>query len=88
MPGYLFELTGEPLFQLRSGGHVHGALAVTVEQGGVGPVAQQQGANLHSVLGRRFVQRSELPQVHGIHTGSMLQRETHITYDATKQTKV
>lgn len=68
-------LTGEPLFELWSGSHVHGALAVAVEQGGVGPVAQQQGTHLHPVLGRRLVERSELPQVHGIHTGSMLHRE-------------
>lgn len=72
------ELTGEPLFKLWGRGHVHSALAVTVEQGGIGPVAQQQGTDFHAVLGRCLVERSELPQVHGIHTGAMLQREQHI----------
>lgn len=69
------ELTGEPLFKFWGGGHVHCALAVTVEQGGVRPVAQQQGTDLHSVLGRCFMEGSELPQVHGVHTGSVLQGE-------------
>ena len=47
-------------------------------------MAQQQGANLHPVLGRRLVERSELPQVHGVHTGSVLQREPEqrISFDA------
>lgn len=70
-----FPLTGESFFELGGRGHVHGALAVTVEQGRVGAVAQQQGTHLHSVLGRRLVERSELPQVHRIHTGSVLQRD-------------
>lgn len=69
------ELTGEPFFKLWRWGHVHCALAVTVEQGGVSPVAQQQGTDLHSVLGRCFVERSELPQVHSVHTGAVLQGE-------------
>lgn len=72
------ELTGEPFFKLWGGGHVHGALAVTVQQGGISPVAQQQRTDLHSVLGCCLVERSELPQVHGVHTGSVLQREQHI----------
>lgn len=70
-----FPLTGESFFELGGRGHVHGALAVTVEQGRVSAVAQQQGTHLHSVLGRRLVERSELPQVHRIHTGSVLQRD-------------
>lgn len=70
-----FPLTGESFFELGGRGHVHGALAVAVEQGRVGAVAQQQGTHLHPVLGCRFVERSELPQVHRIHTGSVLQRD-------------
>ena len=69
------ELTGEPFFELWSGGHVHSALAVTVQQCGISPVAQQQRTNLHSVLGCCFMERSELPQIHGINTSSMLERE-------------
>lgn len=35
-------LTSEALFELGRGGHVHRALAVTVGDGGVGAVAEQQ----------------------------------------------
>lgn len=65
-------LTCKSLLQLGSGGHVHRALAVTVEQGRVSPVAQQQRANLHSVFRRGFVEGGELPQIHGVNTRSML----------------
>lgn len=71
---YLFSLTGEPLFELGSRGHVHGTLAVTVGERGVGAVAEQERAHLHAVLGSRLVQRGELPQVHGVDAGAMLQR--------------
>lgn len=71
-------LTGESLFELGRGGHVHRALAVTVDQRGIGPVAQQQGTNLHTVLGRCLVQGGELPQVHGVHTRAMLKTHKHM----------
>lgn len=45
---------------------------MAVEQSRVGTVAQQQGADLHSVFRRCFVERGELPQVHGVHTCSVL----------------
>jgi hypothetical protein len=66
------ELTGEPLFEFRGGGQVHGTLAVAIEQVGVGPVTKQQRTHLHTVLRCGLVERGELPQVHGIHTRSML----------------
>lgn len=68
-------LTCESLLELGSGRHVHGALAVAVEQRRVGPVTQQQRADLHPVFGRRLVERGELPQVHGVHTRPVLGRE-------------
>lgn len=45
---------------------------MAVEQRGVGAVAQQQGADLHPVLGGRLVEGGELPQVHSVDTCSML----------------
>lgn len=68
-------LTRQPVFELCRWSHVHSALAMTVEEGGVGAMAQQQGAHLHPVLGRSLVQRRELPEVHGVHTGAVLQSE-------------
>lgn len=45
---------------------------MAVEQRGVGAVAQQQRADLHTVLGGRLVERGELPQVHRVDTRAML----------------
>lgn len=45
---------------------------MAVEQRRVGAVAQQQRADLHAVLRRCLVEGSELPQIHGVHAGSML----------------
>lgn len=45
---------------------------MAVEQGRVSPVAQQQGAHLHSVFRCRLVKWGELPQIHGVHTRPML----------------
>lgn len=75
------ELTGKPFFKLRGGGHVHGALAVTIQQGGVSAVAQQQGTDFNTVLWGCLVERGELPQVHGVHTGPMLHREQNKLYE-------
>lgn len=69
-------LTGEPLFELWCWCHIHSTLAMTVKEGGVGTVAQQQGTHLHPVLRGGLMERRELPEVHGIHTGTMLQGET------------
>uniref|UniRef100_A0A8C3M4D7 protein-tyrosine-phosphatase n=1 Tax=Geospiza parvula TaxID=87175 RepID=A0A8C3M4D7_GEOPR len=69
------EFIGQSLPELRRWSHVHGALAVAVDQGGIGAVAQQERADLHAVLGSSLVQRGELPQVHGIHTGTMLAQQ-------------
>lgn len=66
-------LTGEPVFELWCWCHIHSTLAMTVKEGGVGTMAQQQGTHLHPVLRGGLVERRELPEVHGIHTGSMLQ---------------
>lgn len=68
-------LTGQSLPELRRWSHVHGALAVAVDQGGIGAVAQQERADLHAVLGSSLVQRGELPQVHGVHTGTVLAQQ-------------
>lgn len=67
-------LTRQPLLQLGRRRHVHRALAVAVEQRGVGAVAQQQRADLHPVLGRRLVEGGELPEVHGVDAGPVLRR--------------
>ena len=61
------ELLAQPLLQVPAGSHIYGGLAVAVEQGGVGPVGQQQGADLGPGLAGGLVQGSELPQVHGVH---------------------
>lgn len=66
-------LTGQPVFQLRRWRHVHSTLAMAVKEGGVGAMAQQQRAHLHPVLRRSLVERRELPEVHGVHTGAVLQ---------------
>lgn len=68
-------LTRQPVFELWRGCHVHSTLAVTVKEGRVGAMAQQQGTHLHPVLRRSLVQRCELPEVHGVHTGTVLQSE-------------
>lgn len=68
-------LTRQPVFQLWRWRHVHSTLAVTVKEGGVGAMAQQQGTHLHPVLRRSLVERRELPEVHGVHTGTVLQSE-------------
>lgn len=68
-------LTRQPVFELWSWSHVHSTLAMAVEEGGVRAMAQQQGAHLHPVLRRSLVQRRELPEVHGVHTGTVLQGE-------------
>lgn len=68
-------LTGQSLPELRRWSHVNSALAVAVDQGGIGAVAQQEGADLHTVLGSSLVQRGELPEVHSIHTGTMLAQQ-------------
>lgn len=81
------ELTGEPLFEFGGGGQVHGALAVAVEQVGVGPVAQQQRTHLHAVLRGSLVERGELPQVHGVHTRSMLTGNRKHTVHVVKEIK-
>lgn len=60
---------------------------MAVEQRGVGTVAQQQGTDLHSVLGRRLVQRSKLPQVHGVDAGAML-KEKQKTKDQEKDSQI
>lgn len=68
-------LTGQPLPELRRWSHVNRALAMAVDQGGISTVAQQEGADLHTVLGSGLVQRGELPQVHSVHTGTMLAQQ-------------
>lgn len=68
-------LTGQSLPELRRWSHVNRALAVAVDQGGIGAVAQQEGADLHTVLGSSLVQRGELPEVHSIHAGTMLAQQ-------------
>lgn len=69
-------LTGESVFEFWCWCHVHSTLAMTVKEGGVGTMAQQQGTHLHPVLRGSLVERCELPEVHGVHTGTMLQGET------------
>lgn len=69
-------LTGEPVFELWCWCHIHSTLAMTVKEGGVGTMAQQQGTHLHPILRGSLVERCELPEVHCIHTGTMLQGET------------
>lgn len=49
---------------------------MTVEQGRVGPVAQQQRADLRSVFRCGLVERGELPQVHGVDARSVLKEGT------------
>lgn len=71
------KLTCEPLFEFRGRGHVHSALPMAVDQRGVGSVTQQQGTNLHAILGGSLVQRGELPEVHGIDARPMLQKNIH-----------
>lgn len=70
--GVTSELICQSFFELGGGGQVDGTLVVAVEEGGVGPVAKQQRAHLHPVLGSSLVERCELPQVHGVHTRAVL----------------
>lgn len=68
-------LTGQSLPELRCWSHVNCTLAMAVDQGGISTVAQQEGADLHTILGSSLVQWSELPEVHSIHTGTMLAQQ-------------
>lgn len=68
------KLTCEPLFEFWGRGHVHRALPVAVDQRWVSTMTQQQRTNFHTILGGSLVQRGELPEVHGINTRPMLQK--------------
>lgn len=65
-------LTGQAIFKEGSGRKVDGTLVVAVQEVGVGSMAQQEGTHLHAVLGRGLVQRSELPQIRCVNTGTVL----------------
>lgn len=52
-------------------------------------MAQEQGADLHTVLRGSLVQGGELPEVHGVHAGTMLaqQRKPYVSKKSSSTTK-